>query len=719
MGCCGKNSDGERTDNVEMRDGAKGKGGKAGKWGNPKQFDPTFNGPIKDRSCTDIICCILFILYVVGMVVLGIVAYIKGNPYKLLNSVDSEGNICGFDKVVADRPKLVFFDLTECISTLTQVSTNLFGASCPTKQLCAKKCPDRNALGFNYDNDTSNLVCDYDIDFTNFSPDEKTLLGYIQEKRCAPYYLESSDVLNRCIPTVVGNLVSSLGENLQSADGKNVTSADVEEGSLAVQALLNLQNLGQKVIQDVQASWYWILAAMGIAMVASFLFIFVMRWIAGLLVWITIYAVLTSLGFSIYYSWTKYKELSSNSGNTTSTVLSVATGLDTYVNNERTWYWLTIILAVILAILVLILLALYKRISIAIAIIKEGGRAVSAIPFSLFFPIIPWLLQLILFAWFVSVLAFLVTAGEPEFQVVSNDTENGQLCSQETRDLIDKVGNSNKTCNFVDFGNEDHLFRMQVYHLFGWFWMMNFIIALGQCVQAGAFASYYWAWDKKHDLPKFAVTASFFRTLRYHTGSLAFGSLIIAIVQLIRAALEYLDHTLNGPGEQSEIKKYLVKCLKCCFWCLEKFLKFLNKNAYIMIAVHGDNFCTSAKNAFFLLMRNIVRVVVLDKVTDFVLFLAQLTIVAGLGIGSFYWFEWRQDGEALNYVFAPILIIVIGAYVVTSAFFSVYNMAIDTIFLSFLEDSERNDGSPEKPYYMNKSLRKILGKKNKRASDSD
>ena len=33
---------------------------------------------------------------------------------------------------------------------------------------------------------------------------------------------------------------------------------------------------------------------------------------------------------------------------------------------------------------------------------------------------------------------------------------------------------------------------------------------------------------------------------RYHTGSLAFGSLIIAIVQLIRAALEYIDHKLRG-----------------------------------------------------------------------------------------------------------------------------------------------------------------------------
>lgn len=712
MGCCGKNSDDERTDNVEMKGGDKG-GGKAGKWGKPKPFDPTFNGPIKNRSCTDCVCCFLFVLYIVGMIALGIVAFIKGNPYKLLGSVDSDGNICGYDEIVKDRPKLVFFDLTECLPAVTQVATNIFGASCPTKQRCVKSCPDKNAVALTVN--VSDLVCDYDVDFTNFKPSTQERSDLVKEKRCAPYILKSSDVLNRCIPTLVGDtLTSSLRDQLQSADGSNVTAEDVKEGSLAVQALLNLQNLGQKIIQDVQQSWYWILAAMGIAMVASFLYIIVMRWIAGLVVWVTIYAVLTSLGYSVYYCWSKYKELSSNSGNTTSTVLSVSTGLDSYANSEKTWYWLTIILGVILGILLLILLALYKRISIAIQIIKEGSRAVSAMPFSLFFPIIPWLLQIILFGWFVGVLAFLVTAGGAEYQVVSNDTQNGQVCTQEIKDAIGSA--SNYTCNFVDFANNDHLFRMQVYHLFGWFWVMNFIMALGQCALAGAFASYYWAWDKKTDVPKFAVTASFFRTLRYHTGSLAFGSLIIAIVQLIRAALEYLDHKLRGPGEQSQITKYLIKCLKCCFWCLEKFLKFLNKNAYIMIAVHGKNFCVSAKDAFFLLMRNILRVVVLDKVTDFVLFLGQLTITAGLGIGSFYWFE-RQ--ENLNYYLAPVIIIVVGAYMVASAFFSVYNMAIDTVFLSFLEDSERNDGSPEKPYYMNKSLRKILGKKNKKNSDSE
>jgi len=40
-------------------------------------------------------------------------------------------------------------------------------------------------------------------------------------------------------------------------------------------------------------------------------------------------------------------------------------------------------------------------------------------------------------------------------------------------------------------------------------------------------------------------------------------------------------------------------------------------------------------------------------------------------------------------------------------------MAVDTLFLCFLEDSERNDGSEEKPYYMPKELMGILGKKNK------
>ncbi len=35
-----------------------------------------------------------------------------------------------------------------------------------------------------------------------------------------------------------------------------------------------------------------------------------------------------------------------------------------------------------------------------------------------------------------------------------------------------------------------------------------------------------------------------------------------------------------------------------------------------------------------------------------------------------------------------------------------------------MEDLERHDGTPEKPYYMSKDLMKIVGKKNKKPKDT-
>lgn len=226
---------------------------------------------------------------------------------------------------------------------------------------------------------------------------------------------------------------------------------------------------------------------------------------------------------------------------------------------------------------------------------------------------------------------------------------------------------------------------------------------------------------KPDDMPAFPLFSAFGRALRYHTGSLAFGSLILAIVQIIRVMLEYLDQRLKAA--QNKFAKFLMVCLKCCFWCLEKFIKFLNRNAYIMIAIYGTNFCTSARNAFFLLMRNIIRVAVLDKVTDFLFLLGKLLIVGSVGILAFFFFTHRirivQDtAPPLNYYWVPILTVIIGSYLIAHGFFSVYGMCVDTLFLCFLEDLERNDGSAERPYFMSSTLKKLLNKTNKKVAES-
>ena len=52
----------------------------------------TKHSPIKDRSCTDIICLALFLVFIVGLVIISIFAYTNGNPRLLLHPVDSDGN---------------------------------------------------------------------------------------------------------------------------------------------------------------------------------------------------------------------------------------------------------------------------------------------------------------------------------------------------------------------------------------------------------------------------------------------------------------------------------------------------------------------------------------------------------------------------------------------------------------------------------------------------
>jgi len=443
----------------------------------------------------------------------------------------------------------------------------------------------------------------------------------------------------------------------------------------------------------------------------------VMRWFADILVWLTTYAVLTLNGYGIYYSYMEYQRLAKNDD--TGMHFDFITNLSSYKDQKETWLVATIVLSVVVAILLLLLLALRKRINIAIQLIKEGSRAVSAMMSTLLFPLFPWFLQLIALGWFLVVMAYLATSTAIEArEVLPNGTVTDEACSI-IHDLARKVSSKNFTCNFQKYVTNDNILRVQIFHVFGWFWVMNFITALGQCVLAGAFASWYWAGigkDRSRNLPTLPLLSSLGRTLRYHTGSLAFGSLIIALIQMIRAALEYIEYKLTGHGQDpGPVVKFLLKCLKCCFWCLEKFMKFLNKNAYIEIAVYGKNFCTSAKNAFFLLMRNILRVAVLDKVTDFLLFIGKLSITIGVGYASFQFF---RSSSKLHYYLTPVIVIMVGAWFITTAFFGVYGMAIDTIFLSFLEDSERHDGSAEKPYYMSKKLKKILGKKNK-TDDSD
>ena len=85
-------------------------------------------------------------------------------------------------------------------------------------------------------------------------------------------------------------------------------------------------------------------------------------------------------------------------------------------------------------------------------------------------------------------------------------------------------------------------------------------------------------------------------------------------------------------------------------------MRFINRNAYIMCAIKNTNFCKSAKSAFSLIMRNLVRVVVLDSVVDFLLFLGKLVIVLITGSVSYLAFAGHLPDIKVGSPTFPILL---------------------------------------------------------------
>ncbi|KAK3747927.1 hypothetical protein QZH41_008845, partial [Actinostola sp. cb2023] len=622
---------------------------------------------------------------------------------------------------------LVFFDITKCIKLdFAQLSS----PKCHTPQVCVSKCPTKNEAGITPD--AKDMICKPSVTPTNVL----VIVTRLTLSRMANVLLiiwqvhlvRPNEVLYRCIPSGFSNVNKYVTGN--SATGQNVTGTSILDGIKNLKIYLDAQNFGMKVVEDIQAVWYWILLGFILAMVLALIYIVITRWVAGPLIWFTILAVIGLLIFGMYWCFSKYKELN-DSGKSQKFELKFTVDLSSYGNSKETWLALGILLTILLIVVLLIVLVLCSRITIAIEMIAEASKALSSMLSTLFFPLIPWLLQLVLFIWFIVVLLYLATNGKPDYETVDvpnnniHNLTNGTTCDPKTFDS--KYPNTSASCILIGYTENPHLLRMQVYHFFGWLWIMNFIIALGQCVLAGAFASWYFAFHKPEDVPALPILSSLWRTLRYHTGSLAFGAAIIAIVQLIRAILEYIDHKLKEYGQDNPAIKFILCCCKCCFWCLEKCLRFLNKNAYIMVAIYGKNFCASAKDAFQLLLRNVLRVSV-TSVTTFLLFLGKIFVTGIIGVCSYYWFRQikADDPTSLNYDVVPVIITIIFAYVVTVLFFDVYDMCIDTIFLCFckyytilcfLEDLERNDGSTEKPYYMSDSLQKILNKQNRGSKD--
>jgi choline transporter-like protein 2/4/5 len=436
-------------------------------------------------------------------------------------------------------------------------------------------------------------------------------------------------------------------------------------------------------ISDIRETWEVLVCSFGIAFLLGLVYMLLLRYCSGVLTW---GAILAFIGGTAVLGWLFYQKAEDSEEETagTSATEDDDSNVSKTISTERAVAYLCWAVAVIS---VLAVLCLFTRIRLAIAIIKAAADYVKETPSAMLLPIVTVVVLCVFYGYWGLTAVYLISSGDAS-----------------------RIGDS----AFGTFTFDKNLQRLLIYHLFGLLWFNAFVIAATQFVLASSTCLWYFSQGTGQGA-KGTIRKSIHRLLRYHFGSIAFGSLILAIIQFIRLVLAYMQQQAKKlQGKEGRIVKFVLGCLQCYMACFERFVKFLNKNAYIQMALSGKNFCASAKDAFFLILRNPLRFGVVGGIGSiFVLFgkvfVASITSLIGFLVIT----KWDRFSDELYSPFIPTFIMFVFAYAIGAVFMTVYGLASDAILACFVVDEELSKQKNAPPRHCPESLKSFLNKNKK------
>ena len=462
---------------------------------------------------------------------------------------------------------------------------------------------------------------------------------------CQPVALPTSSVLNRCWPDVRHTGASQALERLvKSTNGTFVYGA------------FDMVSDGFSDLYKAYA--VWTVCGLAIPLVASFVWLVVMRYLSGVMAWLTVLVV--NLVFIALTLWCFVKAGFIGEDAVKTIGYDLPDALDTAdEKNKELFEYLSYTAAVVTGLMLLFTIIMIPRIRIAIATIKVASQAIGAMPLIIFFPLVPFVFMVVLVVYWALISALIYTAGE----ITLDDVQCADLAFRAT---------AADECFGYSTSWDERLRYGFLYHLFGLLWTAQFIIGVALTSIAGAVASFYWSRGDSAAMPSSPVLSSFRRTCRYHLGSIAIGSFVVAVIQTVRIWLEYLDKKTKEAQAANAPLRFLMCCAKYCLAYLESVMKFINRNGYIMIAVKGNNYCSSVSHAAGIIVRNALRMVAVNTVGDAIPWLGKMLISVGAGVLAFFACDLPEYSEGDSQVSSPLFPVVatvIFAYFVADCFF--------------------------------------------------
>lgn len=197
-----------------------------------------------------------------------------------------------------------------------------------------------------------------------------------------------------------------------------------------------------------------------------------------------------------------------------------------------------------------------------------------------FLPPVSYLVCIPVFVWFIFTNVFIYSMGTPTFK---------------KEDMFATLKPSKA---------ENALFWI---FLFGFFWIVAFIIAIQQFTIATTACLWYFSGqgsDTAQTKNSVNVRTGIKWAFKYHLGSLAYGSLLIAITSMIKAVFTYFVKKFENMKPKNPVTTCIVYIIACCVNCLDCCVKFISENAYIQVCLNGISFCEGAHASFYMMVRH-------------------------------------------------------------------------------------------------------------------
>ncbi|KAE8257926.1 hypothetical protein A4X13_0g2034 [Tilletia indica] len=220
-----------------------------------------------------------------------------------------------------------------------------------------------------------------------------------------------------------------------------------------------------------------------------------------------------------------------------------------------------------------------------------------------------------------------------------------------------------------------------VFLFFTFYYVTEVLKNITLVVTAGIFGVWYYGAPTKH-----VALSSFKRATTYSLGSICFGSLIVSLLELLRAFFRTLSATQASEGDM--LSSILACVASCCIGCIEGMVRWLNKYAFINIALYGSSYIEAAKATFTLLQQKGVDVIVNDSLVNTVWLMGSFAIGILTALFSYIYLKESDSNPGESSSIIILASFVFGLQISLSLGAGTIGSGVSTLFVALAEDPE-------------------------------